>query len=86
MKKYISMKNYKELWENMQGNMRFVSPPWSGIGYQLKHMCVSNQSGPGTKYANELERMKDEYFNPTMPRFITMHTRDGIEYIYPEKK
>lgn len=86
IKKYISRKEYQELWDKYQSNRRYESPPWSGIRYKLEKMTVGGQSGPGTKYTNELERMKDEYYNPKLPSFITMYTINGIEYIYPEKK
>ncbi len=83
--KVISDKEYKKLWDDCQNKRRYESPPWAGIQYQLKRMTVSGQSGEGTEFANELERMRHEYHNPPEPMFIQMHTVDGLVYIYPER-
>lgn len=85
MKRYITKSEYMELWEKCQNNRLYETPPWTGISEYLKNTTVRGLSGKGTKYANELERKKDEYYNPPMPLFIQMHTVEGIEYIYPER-
>lgn len=81
-KKIISRKEYEELWKKCQGNMMFGSPNIDPIE---KEMTVRGISGKGCEFANEYDRRTHEHYNPPMPRFITMHTVDGIEYIYPER-
>jgi len=79
--KYLSKKKYLELWQKYKDNRQYTSPPWAGIETHLEHSHVFGKSGPGTKYANELERVKDEYYNPPAPLFITVWETSG-ETIY----
>jgi hypothetical protein len=60
--------------------------PWIGIEAHLKSSSVPGQSGKGTKYLNELERMKDNYYNPPLPLFIQIWESDGLVCIYPIKE
>jgi hypothetical protein len=85
-KKYISFSKYRVLFESLQGTRRYTSPPWIGIEAHLKSSSVPGQSGKGTKYLNELERMKDNYYNPPLPLFIQIWESDGLVCIYPIKE
>lgn len=75
---YLSLADYKIKVNQLMQNRRYETPPWTGMEYQLMKMTVIGSSGPGTKFANELERMKHEYHNPPLPRQIEYHDVNGI--------
>jgi hypothetical protein len=81
MKKLYTTK-YDELCDKMKGNMRIEPPRIDPI---MRSMTVYGQSGPGTSFANEYERLMHNHINPPNPSFITYHTLRGIIYIYPKK-
>lgn len=74
---YLSLKDYKNKFNQLMGNRLYETPPWTGMQYQLEKMTAQGVSGPGTAFANELERMKHEYYNPKLPREITYHHING---------
>jgi hypothetical protein len=81
--KYISPEEYEVLWEDCKTKMRFTSPD---ISPEMKYMTVVGQSGEGTEFKNEYERMLYNHNNPPMPRSISRYGEDGLCNIYPERK
>lgn len=81
--KEIPIEEYKKMWEEMKGQARFESPRIDPI---LKTMTVGGQSGPGTDFENEYERLMHEHFNPSMPSRIYMHDIDGVVEYVPKKE
>jgi hypothetical protein len=80
--KYIPLEEYIALWEDCKTRMCLSSP---GIDPTLKHMTVIGQSGEGTKFKNEYDRMMYNYLNPPMPRCINWHGAEGTYTIHPVK-
>lgn len=54
------------------------------FGPEMIGMTVINQSGPGTPFKDEYERMKHEWLNPPMPIQIIYHGAETIVYV-PKK-
>jgi hypothetical protein len=84
MIKYLSLTDYEMFWAECQSSMRVAAP---NLHPSLKNMTVQGLSGPGTKFANEYDRMRFEHYNPPMPPEIKYYGATGDIVIYrPEKK
>lgn len=82
--RYIPREEFIQLWEKMCSSMRITDLPWQGIEHHLKNSTVLGYSGKGTPYKNELERVKDEYYNRSkkIPKFIDIHEKEGLVRVF----
>lgn len=83
MIKEIPIEEYIEMFEKSKGCRRYDAPRVDPI---MKTMTVIGKSGEGTKFANEYERMMDEYHNPKLPISIQYWDKDGLTIYVPKKK
>lgn len=84
MNKYLELKEYKEMWDNLKSNIRIEIP---NIDPVMKKMTVFGVSGPGCEFENEYDRMMYNHHNPKMPIYIDMWGIDGcVRYHVKRKK
>lgn len=82
MIKYLPTDEYKAMWEDCMTRACITN---HNLCPSLKYMTVVGQSGEGTSFANEYERMQHKHFNPPMPREINRYEADGLVTYRPEK-